>query len=358
MKYGFEPKEEKQIKKLLAWLIVLIVIAVIYFVRQGIENSRVYYVEKRAELIPTADTKSVPFGNMIKVWGMPWEDIIWDDEGKYLKMTIRNSTGTITNAEELRIYHMTPSGLLQGGVPLEMHKIRGLLTIRLEHQLEDKVLTLTDKKYQKELCQIDLSEVLEDGQMVSDISVGHRSDITIDKNGEKIYLYITPGYRIENVPEKVVYKNMPVLKAEIIWSFDEQRWEEYEIGDFEVVWINEETDAILTRIEKIDKKGLSYNEVEWIDSTGSRRNELRDSGIDVPEGVYIYDQEEELKEASFSENCEFLAVAGKDHHKLICLSEDEMIRRIRRERDEKILYYLVIEDGEIVRLQEQYVTKH
>ncbi len=359
MKCGFEPREEKRLRKLVCWLIALIVIAAIYFTWQGIENSKVYYVEKHAELAPTAEIANVPFGIKMKVWGMPWEDIVWDDEEKYLHMTIRNSTGTITNAEELRTYHMTPSGLLQGGEPLEMREIRGLLTVRLEHRFENHILTLTDKRYQKELCQIDLSEVMEEGQTVSGISVGYRTDITIDENGEKIYLYVTPGYQIEGVPEKIIYENMPVLKAEIIWNYDDVQWAVYNIGEFDVAWINEESDAVLAKIQKIDENGLTYNEVEWINETGARRQELRDKGLEIAENmIFIYDQKEEYIDIPFSEDCEFLASTGKDHNRLVCLDKEEMLQRVKREKNEKIVYYLVIEDEKIVKLQEQYVTKY
>lgn len=107
-----------------------------------------------------------------------------------------------------------------------------------------------------------------------------------------------------------------------------------------------------------DKNGLSYDEVEWINESGSRRQELRDQDVEVPTGIYIYNEAEINEEAVFSEDCEFLAVDGMNHDKLICLSKEQMVRRIKWERREKIVYYLVIEDGQIIRLQEQYVTKH
>lgn len=357
MKYGFEPKEERRFKKIVLWLIVLIIIAVIYFTWQVVEKSKVYYVEKRPELAAVADTSNIPFGIMMKVGAMPWEDIVWNDETKMLHMTIRNSTGTITNAEELRTYHMTPSGLLQGGEPFEMREIRGLLMIRIEYEFENNILTLIDKKHQKELCQIDLAEILEDEQTVSGISVGYMSDITISKE-EKMHLYITPGYQIEGIAGKIFYKNMPTLKAEIEWEYDDDRWATYEIGELDVAWINEETDAILTRITEIDKSSLSYDEVEWVNVTGERATELGLHMGNVPAEIYIYDEMEEIKEAVFAEDCEFLAVNGMNHDKLICLGKEQMVRRVKRERDEKMVYYLVIEDGEIVKLQEQYVTKH
>ncbi|MBQ8858050.1 MAG: hypothetical protein IJ024_07915 [Lachnospiraceae bacterium] len=355
MKYGFDIKEEKRFKKIVRWLVLLIIIAVIYFTRQAIESSKVYYVEERTELAPAADSSNIPFGIMMKVGAMPWEDIVWNDETKMLHMTIRNREGTIENAEELRTYHMTPSGLLQGGMPLSCSDVRGLLTIRLEYRFENSMLTFVDKKYQKELCKIDLSEALENGQSVNGISVGQMSDITISENGEKIYLYIIPGYKVEEIPGKVFYKNMPMLKAEIAWEYDDNVWNaSYEIGEFDVAWINEEPDAILTRISEIDKNGLRYDEVEWVDSRSTRRNELTDQGAALPEGICIYNETEEVKEAVFSEDCEFITVNGMNHDELLYVNKEQMIRRIKWERDEKVVYYLVIEEGQIVKLQEDY----
>lgn len=355
MKYGFEPKEEQKIKKIIFWLILLIVIAVIYFTGQAIEASKIYYIEKRAELVPVADTSDIPFGIMLKVRGMPWEDILWDEETKILHMTIKNNTGTITNAEELRTYHMNGAGSLDGGVPFNMGKYRGLLTIRMDYRFEDQVLTLIDTKYQKELCQIDLSEELEEEQIVSGISIGYMQDITI---GETIRIYVTPGYQIEGIPEKIFYKNMPTLQAEIAWEYDDIKWATYEIGELHVAWMNEEEDAILAKIPEIDENGISYDEVEWVNVTGKRASELDLHMGNVPSGVYIYNETEELKEAELSESCEFIAVDGMNHDKLICLDKDKMIRRVKKQKDDStIVYHLVIEDGEIVKLQEQYVPQ-
>ena len=87
--------------------------------------------------------------------------------------------------------------------------------------------------------------------------------------------------------------------------------------------------------------------------------ELRDKGLEIAENmIFIYDQKEEYIDIPFSEDCEFLASTGKDHNRLVCLDKEEMLQRVKREKNEKIVYYLVIEDEKIVKLQEQYVTKY
>lgn len=354
MRYGLEPKEERKIKKILFWLILLIVIGIVYWSVQAIESSKVYYTEERAELAPLVEKADIPFGVYVKIWGMPWEDICWDEDNQLLHMTLKNNSGTITNAEELRTYHLTSGGTVMGGMPLDMEEYRGLLMIRMDYHFQENVLTLIDRKYQKELCQIDLSEELEEGQSVSGISVGYMADITI---GETLNLYVTPGYQIEGISGKIFYRNMPTLQAEISCEFDDSSWATYEIGEFQFAWMNEETDSVLTNITDFDETKLSYDEVEWVNVAGNRATELGLHMGNVPSGVYIYNEVEELEEAVFSENCEFIAVDGRNHEKLICLEKDKMLKRLRKQNDDSKVYHLVIEDGEIVKLQEQYISK-
>lgn len=57
----------------------------------------------------------VPKGLLMRIRPLPWEEIYWDEDDQLLKLTVKDETSDGTESRSLRIFEMTPSGLLMGG---------------------------------------------------------------------------------------------------------------------------------------------------------------------------------------------------------------------------------------------------
>ena len=57
----------------------------------------------------------VPKALLMKIRPLPWKEIYWDEEDQLLKTAIAETTATGDESRCLRIYRLTPNGLLMGG---------------------------------------------------------------------------------------------------------------------------------------------------------------------------------------------------------------------------------------------------
>lgn len=170
-------------------------------------------------------------------------EIYWSSEKRLLQMALPVYTGNGVNAEALYVFEATESGYMAGGAPFVLENYRGLLTIRMDYIFENEVLTLIDTKYDKELFQVDLSEMLDHAEAetrnrnVTGISIGYMVDFVL---GDEIVMYVIPGYKLEGMEENIYYEHMPMLKTSITYELsDMNTGGTYEIGEFSVIWPDE-----------------------------------------------------------------------------------------------------------------------
>ncbi len=118
----------------------------------------------------------------------------------------------------------------------------------------------------------------------------------------------------------------------------------------------------LVYVDVFDGNSLKYDIVEWIEVPGSRATELGITDDEAPNGFYIYNEEMLSEELPISENIVYSIIGmGDGDLTHLEVTKEEMAAFFEeREKEEAELemhypYHLTIENGEIVKIEEQYI---
>lgn len=118
----------------------------------------------------------------------------------------------------------------------------------------------------------------------------------------------------------------------------------------------------LVYVEEFDGTSLKYDIVEWMEVPGSRATELGITDDEASNGFYIYNEEVLSEELPIAENIVY-SIIGMGNGDLTHLevTTEEMVAffeergKAEAEHEMRYPYHLTIENGEIVRIEEQYI---
>ena len=165
----------------------------------------------------------VPKALLMKIRPLPWEEIYWDEDDQLLKLTVKDETLDGEESRCLRIFKMYPSGILMGGREFSHQEAAARVDARLEYTIEDKVLTVRDKKHSKELFGMKLDDIVEDVDSITEIKAG---PVYYDL-GEDVVFNVLLGYRTEK-NDTLQYFEQPINLSAIV-SYEEDAAEGVEL---------------------------------------------------------------------------------------------------------------------------------
>lgn len=175
-------EDEMKIKKKIKLSNVLFLIVVCFFTWFG------------HSYIGIDEETQVPKALLMRIRPLPWKEIYWDEDDQLLKLTVEDETLEGEESRCLRIFEMTPSGLLMGGREYNYQEAAYCVDVRLEYTIEDQILTVRDKKHSKELFWMKLDDIVEDVDSITAIKAG---PVYYDL-GEDIVFRVMLGYQTED----------------------------------------------------------------------------------------------------------------------------------------------------------------
>ncbi len=109
------------------------------------------------------------------------------------------------------------------------------------------------------------------------------------------------------------------------------------------------------------KTGLvTFDPIEWVtDDNVTRKKELGLNDKDgLPDGYYIYNPSKQTESLKLSKNCEIYIIFWNnmgvaDEERLI--NQDGLVKRLKEASALGYPYHLTVKDGQIIKMQEQYV---
>lgn len=118
----------------------------------------------------------------------------------------------------------------------------------------------------------------------------------------------------------------------------------------------------LVYVDEFDGTSLKYDVVEWVEVPGTRATELGITQEDAPNGFYVHNEEVLIEELTLSADSVYSIIGMGDgdltHYEV---TKEEMTvffeerEKTEAEIDVQFPYHLTIVDGEIVRIEEQYI---
>lgn len=110
-------------------------------------------------------------------------------------------------------------------------------------------------------------------------------------------------------------------------------------------------------IKAAENGSISFDRVEWVEVPSSRAEELGITDDDAPNGFRVYNQEELTEKYSLSSGCSISLLDWENSFVRIEISADDFFQLLEERSDgyEFIPYIITIENGEIIRIEEQYV---
>ena len=100
----------------------------------------------------------VPKALLMKIRPLPWKEIYWDEEDQLLKTAIAETTATGDESRCLRIYRLTPSGLLMGGYEFLTRDSIGITNAFVNFEINGNEITMFDQRSSETLFTLDIPE--------------------------------------------------------------------------------------------------------------------------------------------------------------------------------------------------------
>ncbi len=121
----------------------------------------------------------------------------------------------------------------------------------------------------------------------------------------------------------------------------------------------EERTTILVYIHAVEDTGISFDQIEWVNNDSDRALELGIEPHSLPNGFYIHNEAEVVEMLPFAENCLFHILDWYGDYLPIDVSHeafvDTLTERTAGNSVHPIPYYVTIEKGEIIDIQERYI---
>ena len=133
----------------------------------------------------------VPKALLMKIRPLPWKEIYWDEEDQLLKSAIAETTATGDESRCLRIYRLTPSGLLMGGYEFLTRDSIGITNAFVNFEINGNEITMFDQRSSKTLFTLDIPEICEN----SEDFIGIYQGKVYCELGDEVILHVILGYK-------------------------------------------------------------------------------------------------------------------------------------------------------------------
>ena len=170
----------------------------------------------------------VPKALLMRIRPLPWEEIYWDKDDQLLKTAIIEETVSGVKSRCLRIYKLTPSGLLIGGYQFLTRDSIGITNTFVDFEIENNKITMFDERSSEPLFTMDISEICEN----SDDFLGIYPGRVYYELGEEVILHVVLGYTVDASEPVVYHEAIPEIRAVVQYTDELSGGEKYEIGTF------------------------------------------------------------------------------------------------------------------------------
>ncbi len=170
----------------------------------------------------------VPKGLLMRIRPLPWEEIYWDEEKQLLKTAILEETASGNESRCLRIYRLTPSGMLMGGYQFQTSDSIGITNAFVDFEIEDNKITMFDQRSSSTLFTINISDICENSKDFVGIYPGK----VYYELGDEVILHVVLGYRTDANEPVIYHERIPEIQALVKYTDELSGGEKYELGEF------------------------------------------------------------------------------------------------------------------------------
>ena len=150
----------------------------------------------------------------MRIRPLPWEEIYWDEEKQLLQAAIAEETASGEESRCLRIYKLTPSGLLMGGYQFLTRESIGITNAFVDFEINDNEITMIDERTSNELFTINISDICENNERFIGIYPGK----VYYELGNEVILHVVLGYKT-GANEPIIYHDkIPEIKAVVRYT--------------------------------------------------------------------------------------------------------------------------------------------
>lgn len=170
----------------------------------------------------------VPKGLLMRIRPLPWEEIYWDEDDQLLKTAIIEETASGDQSRCLRIYKLTPSGLLMGGYQFRTYDSIGITNAFVDFEIENNVIMMFDQRSSTTLFSINIADICEN----SENFIGIYPRKVYYELGDEVILHVVLGYRTKDNESIIYHDKIPEIKAVVEYTDELSGGEKYELGMF------------------------------------------------------------------------------------------------------------------------------
>ena len=170
----------------------------------------------------------VPKGLLMRIRPLPWEEIYWDEDDQLLKTAIIEETASGDQSRCLRIYKLTPSGLLMGGYQFRTYDSIGITNAFVDFEIENNIITMFDQRSSTTLFSINITDICENSENFIGIYPGK----VYYELGDEVILHVALGYRTRDNESIIYHDKIPEIKAVVEYTDELSGGEKYELGKF------------------------------------------------------------------------------------------------------------------------------
>lgn len=170
----------------------------------------------------------VPKALLMKIRPLPWEEIYWDEENQLLQTAIAEETASGDESRVLRIYKLTPSGLLMGGYQFRTYDSIGITNAFVDFKIEDDEITMYDQRTSTSLFTLNISDICDDNENFIGIYPGK----VYYELGNEVILHVVLGYKTDAGESVIYHDNIPEIQTVVNYTDELSGGEKYELGEF------------------------------------------------------------------------------------------------------------------------------
>ena len=208
--WGMRNMKKKSMKYLII-ILILICIGLFFYSYIGIDKET-----------------GVPKGLLMRIRPLPWEEIYWDEDDQLLKTAIIEETASGDQSRCLRIYKLTPSGLLMGGYQFRTYDSIGITNAFVDFEIENNIIAMFDQRSSTTLFSVNITDICENSENFIGIYPGK----VYYELGDEVILHVALGYRTKDNESIIYHDKIPEIKAVVEYTDELSGGEKYELGKF------------------------------------------------------------------------------------------------------------------------------
>ena len=170
----------------------------------------------------------VPKALLMRIRPLPWKEIYWDGENQLLKTAIPEKLASGDESRCLRIYCLTPSGLLVGGYQFLTRDSIGITNTFVDFEIKNDEISMFDERSQNTLFTLNISDICDAGEKIIGIYPGK----VYYELGDEVILHVVLGYKTEVNQQLIYHEDIPEIMAVVKYTYEDFGSEEYELGEF------------------------------------------------------------------------------------------------------------------------------